>query len=70
MNLSLLILIPLLTAVAVLLMRNAAQVRWVSLLGASAQLVLAFVLLFLGKGVVQIRTCRISGVWDVGCDDR
>ena len=47
MNLSLLILIPLLTAVAVLLMRNAAQVRWVSLLGASAQLVLAFVLLFL-----------------------
>ncbi|MBL7701786.1 MAG: NADH-quinone oxidoreductase subunit M [Ferruginibacter sp.] len=47
MNLSLLILIPLLTAAAVLLMRNAAQVRWVSLLGASAQLVLAFVLLFL-----------------------
>lgn len=47
MNLSLLILIPLLTAAAVLVMRNAAQVRWVSLLGATAQLVLAFVLLFL-----------------------
>lgn len=45
MNLSLLILIPLLTTAAVLLMRNAAQVRWVSLLGAAAQLVLAFALL-------------------------
>ena len=30
-----------------MLMRNAAQVRWVSLLGASAQLVLAIALLFL-----------------------
>ena len=47
MNLSLLILLPLLTAAAVLLMRNAAQVRWVSLVGTSAQLVLAIVLLFL-----------------------
>ena len=46
MNLSLLILLPLLTAVAVLLMRNAAQVRWVSLVGALAQLVLAIALLF------------------------
>ncbi len=45
MNLSLLILLPLLTAATVLLMRNAAQVRWVSLAGASVQLVLAFVLL-------------------------
>lgn len=45
MNLSLLILLPLLTAVAILLVRNTAQVRWVSLTGASVQLVLAFVLL-------------------------
>ena len=47
MNLSLLILLPLLTAIAILLMRNNAQVRWVSLAGASLQLVLAFALLFL-----------------------
>ncbi len=47
MNLSLLILLPLLTAAAVLLMRNAIQVKWVSLAGAALQLVLAFVLLFL-----------------------
>ena len=46
MNLSLLILLPLLTAVAVLLMRNASQVKWVALAGATAQLVLAAVLLF------------------------
>src|SRR6478736_8389161 len=46
MNLSLLILLPLLTAVAVLLMRNATQVKWVSLTGATLQFVLAFVLLF------------------------
>ncbi len=45
MNLSLLILLPLLTAVAILLMRNATQVRWVALTGATAQFVLAFVLL-------------------------
>ncbi len=47
MNLSLLILLPLLTVTAVLLMRNAFQVRWVSLAGASLQLVMAFVLLIL-----------------------
>src|SRR5436190_8418253 len=46
MNLSLLILLPLLTAVAVLLMRNATQVKWVSLTGATLQFILAFVLLF------------------------
>jgi NADH-quinone oxidoreductase subunit M len=45
MNLSLLILLPLLTAVAVLLMRTATQVKWVSLTGAALQLVLAFALL-------------------------
>jgi NADH-quinone oxidoreductase subunit M len=46
MNLLVLILLPLLTAVAVLLMRNARQVKIVSLAGAAAQLVLSFVLLF------------------------
>jgi len=46
MNLSLLILLPLLTAVAILLMRNATQVKWVSLAGATLQFVLAFVLLY------------------------
>jgi NADH-quinone oxidoreductase subunit M len=38
MNLSILLLIPLLTAVVVLICRNNAQVRWVSLLGSVAQL--------------------------------
>ena len=46
MNLLLLILIPLATAIAVLIMRNATQVKWVSLLGSVAQFILAFVLLF------------------------
>ena len=46
MNLLFLILLPLLTAVAVLLMRNAKQVKAVSLAGAAAQFVLSFVLLF------------------------
>ncbi|MBK7305848.1 MAG: NADH-quinone oxidoreductase subunit M [Chitinophagaceae bacterium] len=46
MNLSLLILLPLLTAVAVLLMRNAKQVKVAALAGATAQFALAFVLLF------------------------
>jgi len=45
MNLTLLILLPLLTAVVILLMRNAAQVKWVSLAGAAMQLVLSFALL-------------------------
>jgi NADH-quinone oxidoreductase subunit M len=47
MNLSLLILLPLVTAVAILLMRNATQVKWVALAGATIQFALAFVLLFL-----------------------
>ena len=47
MNLSLLILFPLITAVIILLMRNAKQVKLVSFTGAALQLVLAFVLLFL-----------------------
>jgi NADH-quinone oxidoreductase subunit M len=46
MNLTLLILLPLLTAIAILLMRNTAQVKWVALTGAILQFVLAFVLLF------------------------
>jgi NADH-quinone oxidoreductase subunit M len=46
MNLTLLILVPLITAVLVLLMRNKQQVKWVALTGATVQLVLAFVLLF------------------------
>ena len=46
MNLILLILIPLLTAVAVMATRNATQVKWTALTGATIQFVLAFVLLF------------------------
>jgi len=47
MNLVLLILLPLVTAVAILLMRNAQQVKWVALIGSAAQLVMAFALLYL-----------------------
>jgi NADH-quinone oxidoreductase subunit M len=46
MNLTLLILVPLITAIAVLLMRNKQQVKWLALTGATVQLVLAFVLFF------------------------
>src|SRR5450432_135761 len=46
MKLILLILIPLLTVVAILLMRNARQVKLVALMGSIIQFVLAFVLLF------------------------
>ena len=42
----LIILTPLLTAIAILLMRNAAQVKWVSFAGAVFQFILAFVLLY------------------------
>jgi NADH-quinone oxidoreductase subunit M len=44
MNLSILILLPLLTALCILLVRNAQQVKWVSLAGASVQFVIAFIL--------------------------
>jgi NADH-quinone oxidoreductase subunit M len=47
MNLSLLILLPLITAAAVLVMRNNNLVKWVSLAGATLQLILAFVLWYL-----------------------
>ncbi|MEQ1552585.1 MAG: NADH-quinone oxidoreductase subunit M [Ferruginibacter sp.] len=46
MNLTLLILLPLITAIAILLVKNATQVKWVALAGASAQFILAIVLLF------------------------
>jgi len=52
MNLLLLIAIPLLTAVAALLSRNAQQVKWVSLTGSAAQVILAFVLLMAYRGEV------------------
>jgi len=45
MNLTLLILVPIITAVAVLLMRNKQQVKWTALAGATVQLALALVLL-------------------------
>ena len=47
MNLILFILFPLLTAVAILLMRNAQQVKWVALIGSVFQLGLAFTLHYL-----------------------
>jgi NADH-quinone oxidoreductase subunit M len=46
MNLIFFLLLPLLTAIVILLMRNAAQVKWVALAGAASQFVLAFLLLF------------------------
>jgi NADH-quinone oxidoreductase subunit M len=45
MNLSLLVILPLLTALAVLCCKGLKQVRAISLIGAAAQLILAFVLL-------------------------
>lgn len=44
MNLLLLLAVPFITAVAVLLMRNKAQIRWTAFIGTAAQLALAFVL--------------------------
>ena len=55
MNLSLLILLPLLTAVAILLSRNATQVKRIALAGATLQFALAFALLFL------FRLARMEG---------
>jgi NADH-quinone oxidoreductase subunit M len=46
MDLTLLILVPLITAVAVLLMPKKEQVKWLALAGTTVQLVLAFVLLY------------------------
>ena len=55
MNLLLLILLPFLTAVGVLLMRNTNQVKWVSLVGAAAQLILSIGLF------VNFRQSRLAG---------
>src|SRR5258705_1841290 len=49
MNLSLLILVPLITAVGILLVKGLKQVRTVALLGSAAQLILAFVLFYFYK---------------------
>src|SRR6187399_1296660 len=49
MNLSLLILIPLITAVAILLVKGLKQVRTIALFGSAAQLILAFVLFYFYK---------------------
>ena len=46
MNLSLLIILPLITALAILLVKGLKQVRLVALLGSAAQLVLCFILLY------------------------
>ncbi len=46
MNLSLFIIIPLVAALAVLLARNAHQVKWISFLSSLAQLGLSLMLLF------------------------
>ncbi|MEO6404157.1 MAG: NADH-quinone oxidoreductase subunit M [Ferruginibacter sp.] len=46
MNLSLLILLPLLTAIIILLVRKSTQVKWVALTGASLQLILALALYY------------------------
>ena len=45
MNLSLLIILPLVTVVAVLFCRNLSGIRWISFMGVAVQLLLAFVLL-------------------------
>ena len=61
MNLSFLVVVPLITAIAVVLCKGPSQVRWVSFAGASVQLLLSFVLLGLywkeraaGNGAVML----------------
>ena len=46
MNLLLLILLPLFTAVTILLVKNVQQVKWIALIGSALQLALAFALLY------------------------
>jgi NADH-quinone oxidoreductase subunit M len=46
MNLSVLLFIPLLTAIAILLVRNPNQVRWVAFIGSAIQFVFTFLLLY------------------------
>jgi NADH-quinone oxidoreductase subunit M len=55
MNLLLLLLIPLLTAIAVLLLQHKQQIRWAAFIGAGAQLALAFGL------YSAYRTARLNG---------
>ncbi len=52
MNLLWLILVPLLTSIAVLLVQKKQQVKWIALSGATFQLVLAFILLFVYKNEI------------------
>ena len=52
MNLTLLLLVPLLTAFAVLLVPNRQQVKWLALAGASVQLILALALLVIYRNEV------------------
>jgi NADH-quinone oxidoreductase subunit M len=49
MNLSLLILVPLITAVGILLVKGLKQVRTIALFGSTAQLIIVFVLFYLYK---------------------
>src|SRR5690349_9650705 len=58
MNLSLLILLPLITAIGVLLARNPQQVKSISLVGSVIQFVLAIVLFF------TYREARMTGSTD------
>jgi NADH-quinone oxidoreductase subunit M len=81
MNLSLLILLPLITAVAVLFCSGISKVRWVSLVGVTVQLALAFVVLGLywkeraaGNGAAMLFETRhvwfaSLNIWfDIGVD--
>lgn len=52
MNLSLLILLPLITAVVVLFARNKQQVKWVSLAGAAVQMIISLLLFVLYRNEV------------------
>lgn len=55
MNLSLLILLPFITCIAIILSRGLNQIRWISLAGSALQLVLGFILLlqFLSERTAQ-----------------
>jgi NADH-quinone oxidoreductase subunit M len=81
MNLSLLVLVPLITAVAVLFCRGLKGIRWVSLAGVGVQLALAFVVLGLywneraaGNGATMLFETRhvwfaSLNIWfDIGVD--
>jgi NADH-quinone oxidoreductase subunit M len=74
MNLSVLLVIPLLTAIAVLLVPKAAQVKWIALTGSIVQLVLAFVLFYLfcqekagdnAASMVFVRQYQWLSAWNI-----